>query len=271
VATQLGSHAQRLVKARALRSVKGRSEQKRFAFEGPTLLGEARASGLALEELYATQTAYEATPLVREYDAAGTPTFIVDERALAAISDLATPSGIVAVAPIRLSSLEELFSLGTPVLVLADIGDPANAGTLLRSADAFGCPGVVFGHLGVDPFNPKVVRGAMGAIFRLAVAVAEPPELQAAAAAAGFTLVGLAAQGQPLAGERWEEPVALLVGHERHGLGRWAPLCRRVLAIPMASSAESLSAAVAGSIALYVAACNGGKAGPGRSRTGLVK
>ncbi len=259
------------MKARALRSVKGRSEQKRFAFEGPTLLGEARASGLAIEELYATPAAYETMPLVREYDASGTPTFIVTTHALAAISDLATPSGIVAVAPIPLSGLEKLLSLGTPVLVLADIGDPANAGTLLRSADAFGCPGVVFGRLGVDPYNPKVVRGAMGAIFRLAIAVAEPAELQAVAAAAGFTLLGLAAQGEPLAGERWDEPVALVVGHERHGLGRWAPLCRRILAIPMAPCAESLSAAVAGSIALYEAACTTGKGGPGRSRLGLVK
>jgi RNA methyltransferase, TrmH family len=242
------------VKARALRSVKGRSEQQRFALEGPTLLAEARASGLTLEELYATEAAYEAVPLVREYETSGTPTFIVDERALAAISDLSTPSGIVAVAPIRLSSLEQVLSLGSPVLVLADIGDPANAGTLLRSADAFGCPGVVFGRLGVDPYNPKIVRGAMGAIFRLTVALAEPQELEAAAAQAGFTLVGLAAQGEPLAGERWDEPMALVVGHERHGLGRWAPLCRRVLAIPMAVSAESLSAAVAGSIALYEAA-----------------
>jgi RNA methyltransferase, TrmH family len=254
VATRLGSHAQRLVKARALRSVKGRSAQKRFAFEGPTLLAEARAGGLVVEELYATQAAYETMPLVGEYDASGTPTFIVAERALASISDLTTPSGIVAVASIRPSNLAQLLSRGTPILVLADIGDPANAGTLLRSADAFGCPGVVFGGMGVDPYNPKIVRGAMGAIFRLAVAVAEPSELDAAAAAAGFTLVGLAAQGEPLSGERWEERIALVVGHERHGLGRWAPLCRRVLAIPMAASAESLSAAVAGSIALYEAA-----------------
>jgi RNA methyltransferase, TrmH family len=242
------------VKARALRSVKGRSEQNRFAFEGPTLLGEARASGLAVEELYATQAAYDATPVAREYDASGTPTFIIGERALTAISDLATPSGIVGVAPIRLSSLEQLFGRGTPILVLADIGDPANAGTLLRSADAFGCRGVIFGRQGVDPYNPKIVRGTMGAIFRLAVAVAEPDEVAAASADAGFTLVGLAAQGEPLDHERWDEPIALVVGHERHGLGRWAPLCRRVVAIPMAPAAESLSAAVAGSIALYEAA-----------------
>ncbi len=259
------------MKARALRSVKGRSEQKRFAFEGATLLGEAQASGLTVEELYVTQAAYAATPLVREYEASGTPTFVVDERAVAGISDLVTPSGIVAVAPIHLSSLEKLLSLGPPILVLADVADPANAGTLLRSADAFGSPGVVFGRLGVDPYNPKVVRGTMGAIFRLPVAVAEPDELASAAVAAGFTVVGLAAQGAPLAQERWDEPVALVVGHERRGLGRWAPLCRRLLAIPMAPRAESVSAAVAGSIALYEASIRSGEGAPGRSRLGLVK
>jgi RNA methyltransferase, TrmH family len=136
---------------------------------------------------------------------------------------------------------------------LADVNDPANAGTLLRSADAFGCPGVVFGSLGVDPYHPKVIRGSMGAVFRLALAVAEPPAVVQAAAAAGARLLGLAASGACLAEEQWERPAALIVGHERRGLGRWASLCEKYLAIPMAGKMESLSAAVAGSIALYEA------------------
>jgi RNA methyltransferase, TrmH family len=236
-----------------LRSVKGRREQRRFAFEGPTLLDEARRSGFTVEEVYATQSAYDATPAVRELDAMGTPTFIVDDRVAASISDLRTPSGIVALGSTRLCSLEELFGRGSPLLVLADVGDPANAGTLLRSADAFGCRGVVFGRLGIDPYHPKLVRSAMGALFRLPLAVSDPPAVAAVAASGGFVLVGLAPTGAAIARERWRRPVAVIVGHERRGLARWQSLCGRVLAIPMTGPAESLSAAVAGSIALYEA------------------
>jgi len=254
MATLVGAHADRLRAVRSLRTVKGRRESRRFAYEGATLLAEARAAGLPIEELYATQAAYEESALVRELDAAGTPVFIVEAASAASISDVTTPSGILAVAQARLLGVEELMRRGSPLLVLADVGDPANAGTLLRSADAFGCAGVVFGRLGVDPYHPKVVRGSMGAIFRLPMAVADPAATARAAAEAGVRLLGLAAGGTPLDAERWERPLALVVGHERHGLGPWDRLCERILAIPMKGRAESLSAAVAGSIALYEAA-----------------
>ncbi len=165
MASPLGSRAERLARVRSLRTVKGRREARRFAFEGPTLLAEALACEFPIEELYATQAAYDASPRVRELEAAGTPTFLVGDAAAAGISDVTTPSGVVAVAPVRLLGIEELFRLGSPILVLADVNDPANAGTLLRSADAFGCAGVVFGTLGVDPYHPKVVRGSMGAVL----------------------------------------------------------------------------------------------------------
>jgi RNA methyltransferase, TrmH family len=240
-----------LSSARALQSHKGRLEHARFAFEGATLLAEADACGFPIAELYATQAAYDSTALARDIDARGTPVFIVPASGAASISDLKTPSGLIAVAPMRLLPVAELFGRGSPILVLADVNDPANAGTLLRSADAFGCAGVIFGEHGVDPYHPKVVRGSMGAVFRLALSVSGPAQVLQAANAAGVTLVGLSADGEPLAREPRDTPVAIVVGHERRGLGGWERLCERVLAIPMAGPAESLSAAVAGSIALY--------------------
>jgi len=257
MAARLGLHAERLKSVRALQSVKERRERNLFAFEGPTLLEEAHASAFPIEELYVTQEAYDRTPLVRELDGSGTPTFLVEAASAARISDLATPAGIVAIAPLRLRSLEEIFAVAGPAVVLADVGDPANAGTLLRSADAFGVAGVISGSLGVDLFHPKVVRGSMGAIFRLRLAVGDPAAVAEAAAAAGVRLLGLATKGEPLDRERWTLPAALVVGHERHGLGRWEGCCARLLGIPMTGSAESLSAAVAGSIALYEATRQG--------------
>src|SRR5579862_2206623 len=253
MATRLGAHAARLSAVRALHTVKGRREQQRFAFEGATLLEEAASAGFPIAELYATQNAYDATTLLRELESPATPAFIVSESTIGGISDVATPSGIVAVAPVRLHALAAVFGGGRS-LVLADLNDPANAGTLLRSADAFGTAGVAFGRLGVDPYHPKVVRGSMGAVFRLVIGVAGPDDVAAAAIAAGASLLGLATGGSPLAHEDFSLPFALVVGHERRGLGAWERNCNRVLAIPMNGPAESLSAAVAGSIALYEAA-----------------
>jgi TrmH family RNA methyltransferase len=251
VPVPLGTHSDRLSDLRALSSVKGRAAAGRFAFEGPTLLAEARSAGIPIEEIYATQSAYAAAPLVAELEAAGTPVYIVDDRASRKISDLETPTGIVAVTPVHLRPIAELMRGG--LLVLADLNDPGNAGTLLRSADAFGASGVLFGSLGVDPFHPKVVRGAMGALFRLPLGAGTPEGLQSAAEAAAVPIFGLAAGGESLADIVFPPDFVLVVGHERHGLGRWEAICRRRAGIPMRGSSDSLNAGVAGSIALYEA------------------
>ena len=254
MAVRLGAHAERLSAVRALQTVKGRRQSGRFAFEGATLLRDACAHDFPIEEIYATQSAYDAEPLVAELEASGTPAFIVDPRSAQKISDLETPSGIVAVSSMKFAPLDTIFGGDGVVLVLADVNDPGNAGTLLRSAEAFACRGAVAGSLGADPYHPKVVRAAVGALFRLPVAVAEPEAVARAAKAAGYEVAGLTARGDPIGRSPLEGRVALAVGNERHGLGRWEGLLTRRIAIPMAGRAESLNAAVAGSIALYEAA-----------------
>lgn len=251
--TPLGGRAERLTRVRALRTAKGRREQGRYAFEGPTLLGEALTARLPIEEVYATQAAYDASALARGLEERGVPCFIVDERTAAGISDVESPSGLLAITPMRFAALGELLALPGPVLLLADLNDPANAGTLLRSADAFGCRGVIFGDLGVEPYHPKVVRASMGAVFRLAVAVAAPAEAAAAFQTARRAVLGLASGGDDIEAVPWPADPVLAVGHERRGLGRWEGLCERLLAIPMSGKTESLSAAVAGSIGLFFA------------------
>ncbi|HTA38370.1 MAG TPA: RNA methyltransferase [Candidatus Acidoferrales bacterium] len=248
---RLGAHSERLSEVRSLSSVKGRSLAGNFAFEGPTLLEEARNGGIPILEIYATEAAYAAAPIVAQIEAAGTPVYLVDDRAARKISDLETPTGIVAITPLRLRTPAELMH--GPILLLADLNDPGNAGTLLRSAEAFGAAGVIFGDLGVDPFHPKVVRGAMGALFRLPLAHGGPQEVEPAARAAGIPVFGLAMGGDALASIVFPADFILAVGHERHGLGRWEGLCGRRAGIPMRGKGESLNAGVAGSIALYEA------------------
>jgi RNA methyltransferase, TrmH family len=251
VATLTGAHADRISRVRDLQTVKGRKKLGRFVFEGATLLDEALRSGVEIEELYVTEGVLEGNAAVRELDARGTPVFVVDERVASRISDLTTPTGLVAIAQERACALATVMS-GRLTLALADLNDPGNVGTLLRSAEAFGADGVVLGNLGVDPHHPKVVRGSMGAIFRVRFAIASPRDFDEVARSRNATVLGLSAQGRDIAETPPGDPTVLLVGHERRGLGLWHNSANRLVGIPMIGPAESVNAAVAGSIALYV-------------------
>ena len=247
--TALGAGNPRIAATRALLAKDGRAAAGRYAFEGETLLAEAARSGVALDEIFVTPERYAASDLVRRFEADGTPVYLVEPRLIRRISDVETPSGIVATTAIPRRSAAELLAEGGLGLLLADVSDPTNVGTLLRSAEAFGITSAIFGDRGADPYLPKVVRGAMGAHFRLRLAVAGPEALDGY----GEPVIGLEAGGTPLDAEPWPRACLLAVGNERHGLGRFRDRCTALRAIPMDGAAESLNAAVAGSIALYEA------------------
>ncbi|HEY9086129.1 MAG TPA: RNA methyltransferase [Candidatus Tyrphobacter sp.] len=253
MAKRLGAHAARLLEARKLHAAKGRREQGRFLFEGPTLLAEAFESGTEIEGIFSTRAAYEATPLLADLEKNGVPVWEVDEKNAERLSDVTTPTGIVGVARRRFMGLSPLFARPGIVLALAGLNDPGNVGTLLRSAEAFGAAGVIFGRPSVDPYHPKVVRAAMGSLFRVPLALAEPGEVQAAAVSTGRTIVGLCDRGEPIRERGLPRLAVLVVGGERTGLGLWEPLCARLVAIPMRAPVESLNAGVAASIALFEA------------------
>lgn len=250
--TRLGSNSPRLRAVRALLTPKSRRKSDRFLFEGPTLLEEAHRSGLEIEELYTTAAAYERYPLLRTLERK-TPTYLIAERASRQLSEVESPTGILAIGRRSLAPLSALLADPRPVLVLADLNDPGNAGTLIRSAEAFGAAGVIFGSGGVDPYHPKVVRAAMGSLFRLPLAVANAAEVERKANAQGRRIYGLDS-GAPDPIASLPDPAPLLVvGQERRGLGPWKSICDRLLSIPAPGSADSLNASVAGSIALYQA------------------
>lgn len=250
---RLGAHSPRLVEARALLSPKGRRQQRRFLFEGATLLAEARKGGIALENVYATEEAYEATPLLADLEGDGTAVFLVDERSLKRLSDVTTATGLVAVAPQRPVPLGDLLARPGAAVLLAEVSDPGNVGTILRSADAFGAAGAIFERGGVEPYHPKVVRAAMGAVFRLPIALSDLETVLRGVKAAGRPLLGLGSDGVPVCQEPLPERAVFVVGQERRGLGSWRAHCDRVLAIPISQAADSLNAATAASIALYEA------------------
>ena len=246
--TTLGLHSPLLQPVRDLRTKAGRREQGRFAIEGPTLLAEALAAGLKPLAVYVTAGGHAALPVSARLDDV---LFEVPDRAMARLSDLESPPGILAVFPLRHAALDEVLADGAPGIVLAGVADPGNAGTLLRSAEIFGFSGAVFLGDAVEPYNPKVVRASMGAIFRLRLAVATPAELTAAASHAGYTIVAAASGGEPLPAFDFPPRSLIAIGHERHGVTPYLPQVDRTVAIPQRGGGESLNAAVAGSIIFY--------------------
>jgi TrmH family RNA methyltransferase len=174
-------------------------------------------------------------------------------RVIASLSDAATPQGVVAVAPSPLKTLDAL-SPGDLVVVLAEVRDPGNAGTLLRSAAAAGASAVIFTSGSVDPLNSKTVRAAAGALF--SIPVVSRPSLEDVIGRlreGGVEILGAAADAPQAATSRdLTRPLALVLGNEAWGLSsRQRRLLDAVVGIPMPGRADSLNVAVAGSILLF--------------------
>ncbi|MFY9780501.1 MAG: RNA methyltransferase [Candidatus Baltobacteraceae bacterium] len=245
----LGAHSPKLEAVRALRTKAGRRREERYAVEGPTMLGEALRSGLQPEAVYATEAGYAALGALP--GRLKGPVFLVPERAMGRLSELETPPGVLAVLPVALRPLAELLASGEPLVLLAGVADPGNAGTLLRAAEIFGLTRAVFGCDGVEPHNPKVVRASMGALFRTQLSTARPAELVDAAAQAGYSVVATARSGTPLASFRFSRRTILAIGNERRGVAGWLPRWDAAVAIEQPGEGESLNAAVAGGIVFY--------------------
>ena len=243
---------------------KARLEAGRFVIEGPVPIGELLAAGADLDELYVDLDQWaqsdDRSPLrvvVRDADVAGVPVWGLTSSLFASVSDTNTPQGALALALRSVAPISALAELDGPVLVLVDISDPGNAGTLVRAAEASGCAGVVFAGSSTDPFGPKAVRAAAGSILRLPIA--EAPETATALDElenSGRRLVATAVSGgaAPEATDL-AAPVAILIGSEAHGLSPdIADRCEASVTIPMQSAVESINAAVAGAVLLFEAA-----------------
>lgn len=233
----------------------GRRRAKRFLAEGPNLVGAAAARGL-VREVFVTESAAERHASL--LDSRQWPVHLVTDRAAKALSDTVTPVGLVAVCDMPATHLEDVLA-GSPRLlaVAVEIGEPGNAGTLIRIADAMGAAAVVLAGHSVDPYNGKCLRASAGSIFTVPVVVAsEADEAVTALRAAGLQLLATTVDGEtPLDQADLSAPTAWLFGPEAHGLpADIAAAADHRVHIPMAGGAESLNVAAAAAICLYQSA-----------------
>jgi RNA methyltransferase, TrmH family len=252
--TPLTARSGRVKEARKLSRRSVRSERRLFLADGPKAVEGALARGVVVE-VFATPAAAE------QYDAlvaAADVVSLVDDRALASLSDSVSPAGIVAVCSFLDVPLADALTAGEGRLavICADVRDPGNAGTLVRTADALGADSVVLAGRSVDPYNGKTVRASVGSLFHLPISL-EPDPAAAVTAAhdAGFTVLAADGAGEvslddaaPLLAGR----VAWLFGNEAWGLpAELAQLADHRVAIAIPGRAESLNLSTAAAICLH--------------------
>lgn len=230
--------------------------ERRFVVEGPQAVREALAEGV-LQELYALDLD---DPLATSARAQGVEVVHVDAKVLDALAETVTPQGVVGVAPLLDASLDRV-SGARLVVVLHEVNDPGNAGTVIRAADAAGADAVVLTHGSVDPHNGKCVRATAGSLFHLPV-VTEVSLDDVVAACRRTGLQVLATSGtadsdlDDLADAGvLRAPTAWLLGPEAHGLPADAlAAADRQVRIPLHGRAESLNLATAAAVCLYASA-----------------
>ena len=235
-----------------------RAEHRLFLAEGPQAVREALTVPGCVAEVFAVQHTDTAHPDI--FGATGEQDLawhLVDDAALASLTDTVHPQGLVAVCHFLDRPLDHVLS-GTPklVAVCADVRDPGNAGTILRSAEAAGAAAVVFCDGSVDVFNPKTVRASAGALFHVPVVASGPPAgVLERLGVAGYRRYATVARG----GTAYDEAdlagkVAIVFGNEAHGLpdGLHHALDGG-LTIPMAGRAESLNVGMAAAVVCFEA------------------
>ncbi len=236
------------------KSAELRRETGTFLAEGARLCADAAESGVRIERCFFTAEAEEKYGRYLEpVRKSAKETFFVAPHVAELLSDTRHPQGIFCVC--AMPETKRPLADAPQTLVLENVQDPSNVGGVLRTAEALGVADLCFAGACCDPFSPKVVRGSMGAVFRLGMHFF--PETAPCAQVlerAGFTLFAAApAGGEPITGPCFPgKKPAVWIGNEGNGLSEVAlALCARRVTIPMLGRAESLNASTAAAIVLW--------------------
>jgi len=253
--------AARQLAKRALR-LRARS----FLAEGPQAVEAALTRGGVVSQLFITAAARARhADLADRATRQGAQVLAVSGEVMAELAQTITPQGVLAVCRYIDIPLARLAASGPRlVVILVNVRDPGNAGTVLRTADAAGADGVIFSDASVDPYNSKCVRATAGSLFHLPL-VASVPVAGAVSAMREAGLRILAADGRASRsldetgpdepGSLLGRPTAWMFGNEAWGLpAGLLALADEAVAVPIYGKAESLNLAAAAAVCLYASA-----------------
>ena len=239
-------------KIKFVRALLGRAKERReanaFVVEGVRLVEEAVNSNWGFQfALYDESLNEKGKSLVERLKLGGVEVEEVSESVMKSLSETETPQGILAVVEISNLSISKSLNF---VLILDQIRDPGNLGTLLRTAAAAGVQAVLLPPETTDAFAPKVVRAGMGAHFRLSIHSMTWEEIRAQIKDLQIYLADM--DGKSCWETDLRPPLALIIGGEAEGASEEArKLATQKISIPMAGNVESLNAGVAGSVLMF--------------------
>ena len=233
---------------------KARKEEKVFLVEGLKMFLEAPVE--KIRDVYVTESFYHKDEACREKLEKCNYEF-VSEEVFQKMSDTKTPQGILCVVEQMNYRLEEMLQVENPLFVLLeDLQDPGNLGTIIRTGEGAGITGVIMTQNTVDIYNPKTIRATMGSIYRV-------PFLYINDVKETFMQLhkkGIQTYAAHLKGENYynhysfQGGTAFLIGNEGSGLQKeTADMATAYLKIPMEGQVESLNAAIATSLLMYEA------------------
>jgi len=237
-----------------LKKSRERKEKKVFVIEGRKMFEEI------CQDKSRVVKAYFSDSYVKEqYEGNAMPEVpyeIVADSVFGAMAETVTPQGVLAIVKMPEYSLEDMIADAGALVLLENLRDPGNLGTIIRTAEAAGVSGVILSKESVDIYNPKVIRSTMGAVYRVPFLYVEDfMALLTELREKKVRLLAAHLQGKKTFDKAdYSGKVGILIGNEANGLSEEASaLANEKVLIPMAGSVESLNAAVAAALLMYEA------------------
>lgn len=237
-----------------LKNKKGRQEQQQLLIEGEHLLQEAIKAGLHIVEVIIDE---RKLLLQEDYASIEAPWFELSTSLFHKVVDTESPQGVAAVVAMPQYTWEQMLpkasDQATTYLLLDAIQDPGNLGTIFRTAEAANVTGIVLGRGCVDPFNAKVVRSAMGSLFRVLFVERDLGEMIPRLQQDRVRMVGTSLQSKQHHFDYSFPPhVAILLGNEGQGVDEmWLEKADETVKIPLFGEVESLNVSISCGILLY--------------------
>ncbi|UJF14638.1 RNA methyltransferase [Jeotgalibaca sp. MA1X17-3] len=234
-----------------LHSSKGRKEFGQYILEGEHLFQEAKKAEILLQEVIVTQSFLDKQSSL-DLTGLSSSVFIVTDEIMKVISQTQTSQGILCILNMTESHLSE--NISGKLVLLDGVQDPGNAGTIVRTADAAGYSGVVFGTGSVDPYNDKVIRSMQGSHFHIPIYRGDLNEVIHPYIKQNIPVYGTALdeRAQDFRSVAKTSSLAIIFGNEGNGISeKILEKTTENLYIPILGEAESLNVAVAAGILIY--------------------
>lgn len=242
-----------------LKKAKIRREEQVFVVEGMKMFREApaeRIEKIYLSESFAEKESWREILLEKQISPEGSRVEIVEDKVFKSVSDTVTPQGVLCLIRMQPYTLEDMTKGEEPpfLMILEDLQDPGNLGTILRTGEGAGVTGIVLSKNSVDVFNPKVIRSTMGSVYRMPVLYVDSiEEILPQFKEQGIRTYAAHLKGKnSYAEEDYKGGTAFFIGNEGNGLtDRLTRQADCLIRIPMKGQVESLNAAMASGILMY--------------------